>query len=89
MTRIGELGTTIAVTSNRNTLLVRAYDVPSSPIHVVLMLEVIRLSATSILTRATLRNIPEDTILHSHRRVNLKCYIRRHVTSISCATEPT
>jgi hypothetical protein len=26
------------------------------------------------LTRATLRNIPEDTILHSHRRENLKSY---------------
>jgi hypothetical protein len=27
-----------------------------------------------ILTRATRRNIPEDTILHSHRRENLKSY---------------
>jgi hypothetical protein len=27
---------------------------------------------TSVLTIATLRNIPEDTILHSHRRENLK-----------------
>jgi hypothetical protein len=27
------------------------------------------------LTRATLRNIPEDGILHSHRRENLKSYI--------------
>jgi hypothetical protein len=26
---------------------------------------------TSVLTRATRRNIPEDTILHSHRRENL------------------
>jgi hypothetical protein len=26
-------------------------------------------------TRATRRNIPEDTILHSHRRENLKSYI--------------
>jgi hypothetical protein len=31
-------------------------------------------SETSILTSATLRNIPEDTILHSHRRENLKSY---------------
>jgi hypothetical protein len=29
---------------------------------------------TSVLTRATRRNIPEDTILHSHRRENLKSY---------------
>jgi hypothetical protein len=29
---------------------------------------------TSVLTRTTGRNIPEDTILHSHRRENLKSY---------------
>jgi hypothetical protein len=31
-------------------------------------------SETSVLTRATLRNNPEDTILHSHRREKLKSY---------------
>jgi hypothetical protein len=31
-------------------------------------------SETLALTRATRRNIPEDTILHSHRRENLKSY---------------
>jgi hypothetical protein len=30
---------------------------------------------TSVLTRATRRNIPGDAILHSHRRENLKSYI--------------
>jgi hypothetical protein len=30
---------------------------------------------TRVCTRATRRNIPEDTILHSHRRENLKSYI--------------
>jgi hypothetical protein len=30
---------------------------------------------TSVLTRATRRNIPEGTILHGHRRENLKSYI--------------
>jgi hypothetical protein len=29
---------------------------------------------TSVLTRATRRNNPENTILHSHRRENLKSY---------------
>jgi hypothetical protein len=32
-------------------------------------------SETSVHTRATRRNNPEDTILHSHRRENLKSYI--------------
>jgi hypothetical protein len=31
-------------------------------------------SETSVLTRATRRNIQEDTILRSHRRENLKSY---------------
>jgi hypothetical protein len=46
VTRIGELGTTLAVTSNRRTLR----------------------------RNTKRRTIPEDTILHSHRRENLKYY---------------
>jgi hypothetical protein len=52
VTRIGELGTTLAVTSNRRTLLqlVTANVVPSSPIFVTIMKEALSCSETSVLT---------------------------------------
>jgi hypothetical protein len=62
VTRIGELGTTLAATSNRLTLRRNTWK------------EALSSSETLVLTRTTRRNIAEDTILHSHRRENLKSY---------------
>jgi hypothetical protein len=56
-------------------LLVIAKVSPRAPIFVTLMMETVRSSETSVLTRATRRIIPEDSILHSHYCKNLKSYI--------------
>jgi hypothetical protein len=55
------------MTVQRNT----ANVVPSSPVHVTLMMA-LRSSGTSVFTGTTRRNIPENGILLSHRLDNLK-----------------
>jgi hypothetical protein len=49
--------------------------VPSSPIIAIMMMEALSSSETSLLIIATRRHIPEDGILHDHRRENLRSYI--------------
>jgi hypothetical protein len=72
---ISELGATLAVTSKRST---PERNIDSLLIIFTLMMKAIRSSETSVLIRATLRLIPEDDILHSHRRENLKAYVPRY-----------
>jgi hypothetical protein len=67
VTGFGELGTTLAVTSNRSTL------------RSALMMEAITSSERPVLTRATQRNILENCILYRHRRENLKTYTEKNM----------
>jgi uncharacterized membrane protein YhfC len=87
--RIGEVGTTLALSSNLSTLrrnrrtvflrrvlrLLVTANVPSSPILVTPIMEAINTFETLVLTRATRCRISEDGILR-----NLITFVSPHVT---------
>jgi hypothetical protein len=69
--RIGELRTTLLVTSNYKML----WTTSDSLIFFTLMTEAVSTSETLLLTRATRSHMQEEYILRSHRLESIKSYI--------------
>jgi hypothetical protein len=72
--RIASIGKVTKIGAKK-LLLLLLIAVSNAPILVTLMMEAMFSSETSVLIKATWRNIPKYGILHSHRRENLKSYI--------------
>jgi hypothetical protein len=70
------------VTSRKLSLQPPAHAGSSLADFFTLKMEAIRSSETSVNTISTRRHIPEDGILNSHRRENLKSKIRRTLISL-------
>jgi hypothetical protein len=56
-------------------LIVTANVIPILPILIALMMEATHSFEMSVLTRATLRHIPEDGTLHNHHRESITSHI--------------
>jgi hypothetical protein len=89
VTRIGELGTTLAVTSSVRLLLVTA-NVPSSSILVTLITEAVYCFETSVLYKCHTALISQKAgvNLHSHRREKLNSHKEKFTCSVGQAYFP-